>query len=58
MANPIEPTPVITGEDAKQFRKHVSDAIRNADKKTSPQEIARREKNYKRMVSISGGTFS
>lgn len=61
MARPIQNTPVITGEDAKRFRKELLEMIVRkssaADKKAKEQEMKRMKKNYDLLVSISDGAF-
>lgn len=61
MARPIQNTPVITGEDAKRFRKELLEMIVRkssaADKKAKEQEMKRMKKNYDLLVSMSDGAF-
>lgn len=61
MARPIENTPIITGEDAKRFRKDLLDTVSkkmsSKDEKKRIQDRREMEENYKLMVSISNGSF-
>lgn len=61
MAQPIQNTPPIKGEDAKRFRKNLLESL---TKKLTPKEqeakkkdIKDMEDSYNLLVSISGGTF-
>lgn len=61
MAQPIQNTPPIKGEDAKRFRKNLLESL--TKKLTSKEldakkkEIKDMEESYNLLVSISGGAF-
>ena len=61
MARPIKNTPIIEGEDAKQFRKELRDTFLNkissSEKRTIEEENKRMERSYNIMLSISNGSF-
>lgn len=57
MANQIEKTPILRGEDAKRFRETLRKKISKGSSMYSEEEKKRMAKNYELMKSISGGTF-
>jgi hypothetical protein len=64
MATPIKDTPVVFGEEAKEFRQTLRNTVKSwesctdSEKKAISEENDRIRKSYDLMVRISGGTFS
>jgi hypothetical protein len=63
MATPIKDTPIISGADAKRFRKSLRETVKpweactDSEKRAIYEEKEKMEQAYKLMVSISDGKF-
>lgn len=61
MALLIQNTPILTGEDARRFRKNLFETVARKlsaeEKEAKQKEIEEMESSYNLLVSISNGAF-
>jgi len=61
MARPIEKTPMITGEDAKRFRKSLVKSLTlsfpREEIERQKQELQEMKKVYQQFVTVTDGAF-